>query len=154
MEVETVVTPVVDTAANGEVVAEVAEAVAAIPVEVPMAQTSQSWYEMLRAQFPETVPAWALEVGVFGVGSFLLGFLFKCCGRLLTVALVVGIAVLLGLHYSNVMPLDVTYWKALLGLADVTAFQEVPAVFFAWGKEHVVACVSVVVGFMLGWKLG
>lgn len=125
-------------------------AVTSIPSESSM---QQSWFQMIQ-NFFVGYPTWAVEVGVFGVGGLLIGFLFRSIGRLLVLLAILGIAIAVILHYTHVIILPVTKIKIFLGLQDVSTIQEGFQVFATWSREHLVALLSLIVGLLLGWTLG
>lgn len=113
----------------------------------------QSWLELVRNQFKD-YPPWAVELGTFGIVFLLLGFIVKSFGKSLALSLLILLIVIAGLHYVNLVPIDIIRVKEFLGLQDATLLQDVPTIFAAWAREHVLACVSAVVGFMVGYQLG
>lgn len=128
---------------------------AEIPVSVIPSEgyMQQSWFEMIQ-NFFVGYPMWAVELGVFGVGGLLVGFLFKGIGRFLVLLAILGISIAVILHYTQVVVLPVAKIKTLLGLRDVFSIQEGFQVFAAWSREHLIALLSLIVGLLLGWKLG
>jgi len=125
------------------------------PAAMPMEGTmQQSWFEMAHNFFKDKgLPDWASEIAIFGFGCLLLGFLCRSFGRYLVILLLAVVALAVGLHYAQVITLPVAHLQAFFGVSGLS-LQEVPAVFFAWAREHLISCVSAVVGFFIGWKLG
>jgi len=140
---------VVPVAAGDAVVTDVAA-----EVVMPEAGMSQNWFERA-SEFlaSKGLPGWAIEVTVFGVTSLILGFLFKSFGRYLALLVLLLIAVGVGMHYANFMPEYLMQAKQFIGIESL-ALQDAPMTFVAWAKVHYIACVSAVVGFFIGWKLG
>lgn len=118
-----------------------------VPMRVP--SLAQGWFEQLQEKFPG-YPSWALELVVFGLGALIAGFLLKCCGRFVAMVFIALVVVLAVLHYAHIMPFNFAFF----GLQDIHSLNELFQACFAWGKAHVIACVSAVVGFLIGWKLG
>lgn len=113
----------------------------------------RSWVETVNDYFKDQ-PEWIIDVGVFGGGFLAIGLLLKSFGKYILLGLLAIIALLVVLHYTGAMPLDVDRMKDFMGLHGVMTFNEGLAVFSAWMRAHPLACVSAVVGFLIGWKLG
>lgn len=136
------------------------EAVTTTPVPAPVegaigAEPSmpQSWFEAAQKFLDQYMPAWASELVVFGLAFFLLGFLLKIFGRMLIFTLIAGILVVAILHYAHVIALDMEVVRLWLGIGKTT-LQEIPGTFLAWTRGHIIAVVSAIVGFLLGWTVG
>lgn len=154
-QVATQTPPAVETAAAAPV-----ETVAAAPMTTPVdgviaaePTSPQSWFESAQKFLEGYMPAWASELLVFGLAFFLLGFLLKSFGRMLVFTILAGLIVVAILHYAHVISLDMELIKHWIGMGTAS-LQEVPGLFFAWAKMHVIAVVSAIVGFLVGWKLG
>lgn len=99
------------------------------------------------------LPPWAIEVTLFGGIFVVLGYLFKSFGRWLAFLLLAAVAAVAVIHYANLMELPIEQWKTLAGIQGV-ALADLPMAFAAWAREHTIACISAVIGFIVGWKLG
>lgn len=99
------------------------------------------------------LPPWAVEVSLFGGIFVVLGYLFKSFGRWLVFLILAGIAALAVIHYAQLMELPLEHWKTLAGIQGVE-YTELPHIFTSWAREHTIACISAVIGFIVGWKLG
>jgi hypothetical protein len=99
------------------------------------------------------LPPWAIEVTVFGGIFVILGYLFKSFGRWLLFLLLAVVAAIVVLHYAHIASMPLEKLTVLAGVKDI-ALQDMPNVFVAWAREHVISCISAVIGFFVGWKLG
>jgi len=117
------------------------------------AMMQKNWYEIVSSYF-EGYPAWAVEVAVFGVGALVLGFLCKTVGRYLFFAGVAAALLLVVLSHMQVVSINMMQVKQFLGIQDIASLQDLGTVLVEWGKVHVIAVVSLIFGFILGWKLG
>lgn len=135
------------------------EAAANAPVTMPVEGMTteptmpQSWFESAQKFLEGYLPAWASELLVFGLAFFLLGFLLKSFGRILVFTIIAGIIVVAILHYAHVISLDMELIRHWLGIGKTT-LQEAPGAFVSWARGHIIAVISAIVGFLVGWKLG
>jgi len=114
----------------------------------------QSWYTLISNYFKD-YPAWAVELGAFGITSLILGFLCKSFGKTVAILVLLITVLFAGLWYLQLMPESfLINLKLFVGLQETSTLHDVPAVFIPWAREHVIACVSAVVGFVVGYKLG
>lgn len=113
-----------------------------------------NWFERVSAYLTEKgLPGWAIEVSVFGLLGAIFGFLAKTIGRPFGILLLVAIGALIVLHYAHVAPETVTDIEQFLGVHDMS-WADAPQVVVNWARAHVIACVSTLVGIVIGWKLG
>jgi len=138
--------------ANPEVGTEVTQAAVAMPVAEGEVMY-RSWYQTLSSYF-EGYPSWVMEVGVFGVGALVLGVLLKNFGRYVIFGLVAAAVIIAALSYLHVISFSVMNLRQILGIQDIHSVQDFGTEFVAWAKTHVIACISAVVGFFVGWQLG
>ncbi len=105
-------------------------------------------------QFFSSLPTYVSDILIFGPLGMLFGFLAKIMGRYFVFAVLVAIiAGWVAVHYG-VITFDEEKLKALLGLSPTITFSDVIAMLFMWMKEHVAACIAMIIGFIIGWKLG
>lgn len=97
---------------------------------------------------------WLTEVAIYGGISFLVGFLFKNFGRYIVGGLLIAVAVIVGLNYAGATAITLQQVTQALGLANIESVQQLYTTATAWATTHVMGAVSVVIGFLLGWKLG
>lgn len=99
------------------------------------------------------LPPWAVEVTLFGGIFVILGYLFKSFGRWLLFLLLAVVAAIAILHYAHIASMPLEKLQILAGIQGI-ALPDMPHLFVAWAREHVISCVSAVIGFFVGWKLG
>ena len=129
----------------------ITDTVVSLPVEGEVMY--QSWYKTISSYLAE-YPSWVLDVGVFGVGALLLGVLIKNFGRYIIFSLIAAVVIMLALNHLHVITFSVNNLRQVLGLQDIHSVGEFSTELLAWSKAHVVACVSAIVGFLVGWQLG
>lgn len=115
--------------------------------------TVKGWFEIVREYFKD-YPTWAVEIAIFGLGSFVLGFVTRFLSRLFFPLIVGTIVGLFILYYYDIVHVDIEHLRELFGLQEAHSFDEIFKVATVWVREHMVATISAVVGFILGWKLG
>lgn len=120
-------------------------------IETSGAVPTQGWLDSIKERFASQEP-WAIELVIFGLGGFVLGFLLKNFGKLMVIGAVVAVALIIGLHYTHVYPFEKL--QALLGFPEIHNVHELLKEKIVWGKEHPVALVSGIVGLLVGWKVG
>ncbi len=117
-----------------------------------MKQAGELW-ERIRSAFAG-YPEWIGEglVGVFA--GLVLGFLSRILGRMVLIILVTAVVVGVGLHYFNVVSFNTEPVLKFFGMAQWPSASEFITGMFTWCKVHIVACIAVILGFILGWKFG
>jgi uncharacterized membrane protein (Fun14 family) len=126
------------------------------PVTPPV-ESSEGILHSLNAkitQFFSGLPTYASDILIFGPLGMLFGFLAKIMGRYFVFAVLVAIIAAWVAMYYGVITFDVEKLKALLGMSPTITFSDVMGMLFAWMKEHVVGCISMIIGFIIGWKIG
>lgn len=127
------------------------------PITPPAVESSEGICHSVSAKvnhFFSGLPTYASDILMFGPLGMLFGFLAKVMGRYFVFALLVAlIAAWVAIHYG-VITFDEEKLKALLGMSPSITFSDVMNMLFAWMKEHVAGCVAMIVGFIIGWKLG
>lgn len=113
---------------------------------------SEFW-EKIRSAFAG-YPDWVGESLVAAFLGLVMGFLVRILGRLILMMLVTAVAIGFGLHYFGVISFHTQPLLRFLGLAQWPGFSELLASFFAACKAHIMACVTLIIGFILGWQLG
>lgn len=100
------------------------------------------------------LPTYISDILIFGPLGMLFGFLAKIMGRYFIFAVLVAlIAAWVAMHYG-VITFDPEKLKAVLGMSPTITFSDVMSMIFAWMKEHSIGCLSMIIGFIIGWKLG
>ena len=113
----------------------------------------QSWYELLSKQF-KGYPAWAVELGIFGFVFLIIGFLAKSFGKFFVLALLLAAALLAGAYYFDAAPELLSQLKDFFGLHDMQMLGDIPPMFMAWARLHLMACAGAAAGFIVGFILG
>ncbi|KKP35664.1 MAG: hypothetical protein UR26_C0003G0137 [candidate division TM6 bacterium GW2011_GWF2_32_72] len=115
---------------------------------------SLSW-EQLEAKYGITQARLIEFASYFGIGFF-AGFLFKKYFLQVLFYVLLITAVLFGLYYFDLITIDWTKVKALLGIKEVSveATSTVANKYFEWAKANIVLIISAFLGFILGFKLG
>ena len=89
----------------------------------------------------------------FGV-SFVVGLFFKRSFKyiiLYLLSLIIGLSVL---HYFNILLIDVTNIKIMLGLAEIDDWTEMTQFIAQQMREHVFEVTISSVGLIVGFKVG
>jgi uncharacterized membrane protein (Fun14 family) len=115
--------------------------------------STQGWFEAIKERFNSQEP-WAIELIVFGLGGFVAGFLLKNFGKIALIILAVTVAVIVGLHYTDMYHVPFENLQAFVGVSDFNSFQTIINAKMIWCKDHPVAVVSLVIGLLVGWKVG
>jgi hypothetical protein len=113
----------------------------------------QSWYEMLSKQF-KAYPAWAVELGIFGIVFLILGFLVKSFGRYFFLTILGIAACIAAAYYFDFAPGFITELKDFMGLHNMKVLGDIPTIFIAWARGHAIACIGAVIGFVVGYSIG
>lgn len=111
-----------------------------------------NWFETIKTKLQE-YPAWVFDCAVFGIIGFVAGFVIKNFGKLVLfgiLALIVGLA---GLHYGNIVSVNVSQIKAILGLAAAHTIDDGIRIYSAWAQHHAIGVISATVAFFIGWKV-
>lgn len=102
--------------------------------------------------------AQAVEAIIFFGLSFAAGLVFKKYLKIIFVSSIIAALLVFALHYNNMVTID---WSALKGLFGFTPEVEVQTIaktigmnLIDWVKLNVLATVTVVIGFLLGYRLG
>ena len=99
-------------------------------------------------------PEWLVDIAIYGIAAMILGFIVKNFGRVLFFAVFGIIVVMWFLHYTDFIVVNIARLKSLIGLSGVESLDAAFRVWCEWARMHLAACAALVVGFLLGWKLG
>ena len=123
-------------------------------------QVNQSWFDMIKEKLNiDEIKAYFTDLSIahiflyFGSG-FLSGFLFKKFGKYLIFTLIVGTALIYGLHYLQVISLDIERLRNLIGLNPNDTLDIVIRYYLDWILNHIVYSILCVIGFIVGYKIG
>jgi hypothetical protein len=118
-----------------------------------MEAEKQSWMSAIQDYF-NNYQVWLVDIVFMGGAALIAGVLLKNFGKYILGGLLVAAVTILALNYSGLIALTFTDILAKIGFAGVTSPSEFITSLFEWMKLHMVGAISIVVGFMLGWKLG
>jgi uncharacterized membrane protein (Fun14 family) len=116
-------------------------------------QEVMHWYETLRAKlagYPEPV----IDGIIFASLGFVLGFLLKTLGRQLIVALLIAVVLFWAADYFHVITIHAQDLHTFLGIPSFGSFEEFKNVIIGWVQAHTVGAIALVIGCLLGWRLG
>jgi uncharacterized membrane protein (Fun14 family) len=111
------------------------------------------WYEVLKSKlagYPVFLPD--IIIG-FPIG-LVVGFLLKTLGRYLFIGILLTAGLLWLADYFNLITIHQGEVEAMLGMQPFHSFNEFFSFISQVAKEHVAGVVSLIVGFLLGWRLG
>lgn len=96
------------------------------------------------------------ETLAYFAAGFAVGFLAKRYLRQLFIVIVVSIIVIKGLEYAGVgtVALNWSRVKELTGVSTTDTLGAVAQAYLAWLQMHIRQTVAVVVGFLVGTKVG
>ncbi len=118
-----------------------------------MSKQINGWWETVESHLKD-YPTWLLEIGIYGFISCALGFLFKNFGRYIIFAFVGIIALAWLFSYLDLITINNLRMKDLVGLGNARTLDDGFYIISGWARAHIAACISLVGGFFLGWKLG
>jgi len=95
-----------------------------------------------------------LEMSAYlGIG-FISGFLVKKYGRYVVCAVLIAGLSIWGLEHLNIITIDWARAKDVIGVSDTQTVQSLWGIYIAWVKEHIFAAAGVVIGFLVGYRVG
>ena len=95
----------------------------------------------------------AMQVAIFFVSFFAIGFLFKKYLKFIFMVLVVSFLMVKGLEYYKILDIDWEAFNTFMGLEPAATFGTVAGLALEWIKSHLVASISSAAGFLIGYKL-
>ncbi len=102
--------------------------------------------------------AQAVEAIIFFGLSFAAGLVFKKYLKIIFISSIIAALLVFALHYNNMVTID---WSALKGLFGFTPEVEVQTIaktmgmnLIEWVKLNILPTVTIVIGFLLGYRLG
>ena len=99
-------------------------------------------------------PDWVSEAVVGAFLGLVVGFLFRTVGRYVVVtAVVLGVTGFI-FHYAGLATFHVEPLVRIFGIDSFPAVGDLFVSLFGWMKAHLAACVTTILGFILGWRLG
>lgn len=99
-------------------------------------------------------PDWVSEAVVGAFLGLVVGFLCRTVGRYVLVTTVVLGVTGFVFHYTGLATFHSEPLVKIFGVDSFPAIGDLFASAFAWMKDHLAACVTTILGFILGWRLG
>ena len=96
----------------------------------------------------------AIQVAIYFVSGFAIGFLFKKYLKFVLACLILSIVLIKVLEYNKVLDMDWDALKTLLGFDPAADWNVVFDFCLAWVKTQMLIVISSIVGFFIGYKLG
>lgn len=127
-------------------------------METPTA-AAQGWFDTIKSKIEEFIGQFELsweqltQLGIALAAGITLGFLVKRYGRQTIFFLIFFAGLLFGLEYLNVITIQWTNLKDLVGLAPAETVEGVARGYFDWAQKNVVAVVTGLIGFLIGYKI-
>jgi len=118
-----------------------------------METEKQSWINTVRDYFSD-YHEWLTDIVILGGAAVVTGVLLKNFGRYILGGLLVAVVTILALNYSGLISLTFSDILGKIGLGGVNSLQDFVVTLADWMKVHIVGTVSIIVGFVIGWKLG
>ena len=96
----------------------------------------------------------AVQVSIFFVTFFAIGFLFKKYLRFIFMSLLITFLVIKGLEYYELAKMDWGSIKAMMGFDPAATLEMMYSKTTTWIRANMVVFLSSFVGFIVGYKLG
>ena len=96
----------------------------------------------------------AVQVSIFFVTFFAIGFLFKKYLRFIFMSLLITFLVIKGLEYYKLINVDWGSLKAMMGFDPAATLEMMYTKTSIWIRTNMVVFLSSFVGFVVGYKLG
>jgi uncharacterized membrane protein (Fun14 family) len=112
----------------------------------------EGFFEKLTRSFDKPA-SWYVEMAGYLIAGFIFGFLVKYGGRLFFLLLIGAGLALWALDYLQVLTVNYSTLKSLLGLSADSTLQSVLTGAVDWVKAHVIESLAALLGFILAWKL-
>ncbi len=109
----------------------------------------KKWSEQIGGSSAE-----AVEAAIYFCLSFAVGFLFKKYFKFIFACLFTALILIIILDYGQFLTIDWNAIKAFFGIGAATDVNTVLNQFFDWIKNHILLFIAIVVGFLVGYKLG
>lgn len=117
-----------------------------------MKQVSDLWMNV--KEYFKGYPEWVSEAVVGAFLGLIAGFLFRTVGRYMVVAIVTLGATGFILHYLGLTTFHSESLVKIFGVDSLPALGDLFSYAFAWMKGHLAPCMTTILGFILGWRLG
>lgn len=123
-------------------------------------QQSPNWWESLKEAFLRETKKFDLsvhnlvEIFAYAAVGFITGFLLKKYGRFLILFFLIAVLSLWGLNYLNIITIDIVKIKTLLGISEFSTVDSIWKTYSFWVKEHIIATITILIGFLIGYHVG
>ena len=116
-----------------------------------------SWFESIRSKLLSNLKGWpdyVVDALIFGVLGLFFGFMFRLSGRYLIGLLIFSAIVLWVGQYLQFIVINQEQVNSVFAIDPSCTVESVFADIGHWIKNNVVAFISLIFFFMIGWKLG
>ncbi len=124
----------------------------------PIQEAPKGWFESINEKFQEAIASKEVivETLIYFVVGAALGFLAKKYLKHLLIALVLLVILIKGLEWANVgtMTINWDHVKEITGLSPDDSATSIAGMFFAWVQSHIRQTIAIVVGILIGSKIG
>ncbi len=112
-----------------------------------------SWFEAMQLRFGST-PSALTEIIIFVPLGILIGFLSRILGRYLIVGIIAALVILWFGDRFNLLTLHMEEIKIFFGVEEASSIPDLWEAMVTWAEGHVPGCLSLAIGFVMGWQLG
>lgn len=113
---------------------------------------SSNWDQFI--EYVHKYPSWVVElISGFMIG-FLLGFALKMFGKPIIYTVIMLSVANYFLSYFGVIEFHSTTLLQMIGINEAPSLELIFSAITLWVSQHIVACISGVIGFLFGWRLG
>jgi uncharacterized membrane protein (Fun14 family) len=127
-------------------------------LEQPMSEAPQGWGEYFNEKFQEAISSKEVivETLIYFVVGAIIGFLSKKYLKHVLLALVLLVVIVKGMEWANIGTMSVNWEhvKELTGLSPDDSVTSVTGMLLAWVHTHVRQSIALVIGFLVGAKIG
>lgn len=96
----------------------------------------------------------AVQVAMYFVSSFAIGFLFKKYLKFIFVSLIMALFIVKFMEYHRVLDIDWEALNVLIGLEPTATFTTIFDSILVWVRANLVVTLASTIGFLIGYKLG
>jgi hypothetical protein len=121
-------------------------------------ETVSSWFDHVKNFWSDLVARFntssfdIVQILLYGGVAFIAGFLVNRYFRSLFLGILLSVAFIVFLHYSQIILIDMTKLKALLGITSDHSLEWYLSEALNWIKNNVILSLSAFFGFMIGYK--
>lgn len=125
--------------------------------ESAMTNIKDGWNTMMSEEWLRSVGLENPEIGhsvVCFLAGFTSGFLLKKYLKLLLVGTIIALLMLKGFEWYRIITIDWATLNTTLGFQPTDTVEIMIAAWYGWLKAHMLISSAIVVGFLIGYKLG